>query len=139
MSLLAGPGAGYTDSIRGNAVASGLSGHLDVGGSLTVGDDRNEVFALARVSGGKPGFTLGLIGGYRSFFGDEDWQTFFDLGVAVRLFSGTWVGPRIGLGLRHKLTEDVSLLGGLGLSMGFGSGLRLDAEAFTAVQWSFPR
>lgn len=139
MSLLAGPGLTYTDSIRGNAVASGISGHLDVGGSLTVGDDRNEVFALVRASEGKPGFSLGLIGGYRSVFGDEDWQTFFDLGLAVRLFSGTWVGPRVGFGLRHKLTESVSLQGGLGLSMGFGSGMRLDPEVFTAVQWSFPR
>ena len=78
------------------------------------------------------------MGGYRSFFGREAWQTFLDLGIGVRPFSGPWVGPRIALGLRHTFSERIAIIGGLGLTLGFGSGLRGDAEAFTGVQWIFP-
>jgi len=76
-------------------------------------------------------------GGFRSICGDEDWETFFDLGAQLRLFSGTWAGPRVGFGVRHTLSDQLSVYGGFGLSLGFGSGLRMDAEAFTGLQWSF--
>ncbi|XXF75038.1 hypothetical protein P2318_18375 [Myxococcaceae bacterium GXIMD 01537] len=138
VSLLVGPGLGYTDKLRGEDSDRGVSAHLDVGASITVGYDRSELFFLARPSVGAPGFSLGLIASHRSFYGDESLSTFVDIGVAARLFSGAWVGPRIGFGLHHALSERVAVLGGLGLSLGFGSGLRLDAEAFTALQWRFP-
>lgn len=138
IGLLVGPGLGYTEAFRGETAESGLTGHLDVGATLTVGYDRNELLLLVRPSAGRSGFSLGLIATYRSFFGDEGLQTFVDLGVVGRLFSGAWAGPRLGLGLRHALSENVFVLGGLGLSVGFGSGLRLDAEGFTGLQWSFP-
>ncbi len=138
VSLLVGPGLGFADAIRGDAAESGFSGHLDLGASLTVGYDQNELFLIARGSAGRGDASLGLIGGYRGVFGREDWQTFVDLGVAARLFSGVWVGPRVGFGLRHNLSDQVSLLGGLGVALGFGSGLRLDAEAFTGLQWRLP-
>ncbi len=138
IGLLVGPGLTYTEAIRGDAIGSGLTGHLDVGATVTVGYDRNELVFLARPAVGDPGFSLGLLATHRSFFGDEGLQTFFDAGIAGRLFSGAWVGPRLGFGLRHALSENVFVLGGLGLSVGFGSGLRLDAEGFTGVQWSFP-
>ena len=138
IGLLVGPGLGYTEAFRGEAVDSGLTGHLDLGATFTVGYDRNEVLFLARPSTGTPDFSLGLIATYRSFFGDEGLQTFVDFGVVGRLFSGAWVGPRLGFGLRHALSENVYVLGGLGLSVGFGSGLRLDAEGFSGVQWTFP-
>lgn len=138
IGLLVGPGLGYTEAFRGDTEESGLTGHLDLGASFTVGDDRNEFLLLARPGVGGSGFSLGLIATYRNFFGHEGLQTFVDLGVVGRLFSGAWVGPRLGFGLRHALSENVFVLGGLGLSVGFGSGLRLDAEGYTGVQWTFP-
>jgi hypothetical protein len=138
VSLLAGPSASYTNAIQGVRAASGPGVHLELGGSLTVGDDQDEVFLLLRGGSGPAGGEGAVLGGFRSVFGHEDWQTFVDLGAAVRLFSGTWAGPRVGFGLRHALSDQLSLYGGLGLSLGFGSGLRLDTEAFTGLQWSFP-
>ncbi|MDC0707817.1 hypothetical protein POL68_04985 [Stigmatella sp. ncwal1] len=138
VSLLGGLGLGYSDVIRSKRGATGVAGVLELGGSLTVGDDRNEVFLLTRGVLGPSGSEGVLLGGYRSFFGDEDWQSFVDLGASLRLFSGTWVGPRLGFGARHTLSDHLSLYGGFGLSLGFGSGLRWDAEAFTGLQWHFP-
>lgn len=138
LSLIAGPGVTYTERLSGDRAVSGLSAHLDLGGSLSVGYGQDEVFLQVRGSTGAPGEELALIGGFRSVFGDESWQTFLDLGATVRPFSGPWVGPRIGLGVRHMISDQLALLGGLGLTFGFGSGLRGDAEAFTGVQWIFP-
>lgn len=138
VGLLGGAGGGFTAAIRGNEARTGPGLFLDAGASLTVGNDGDELFLLARGSTGKAGTEAVLLGGFRSFFGHEDWQTFFDLGASVRLFSGTWAGPRLGFGVRHTLSDRLSLYGGLGLSLGFGSGLRADAEAFTGLQWSFP-
>lgn len=138
LSLLAGPGFGYTSAITGSEARTGPGGFLDLGGSLTVGDDRDELFLLIRAGVGEAGRGAMLIGGYRSFFGQDEWQTFFDLGATVRLFSGTWAGPRIGLGLRRTLSDRLSLYGGLGLTLGFGSGMRVDTEASIGLQWSFP-
>jgi hypothetical protein len=138
VSLMAGPGLGYTAVISGDQAKTGPGLLLDVGGSLTVGYDQDELFLLARAGLGEAGKGGVLLGGFRSFFGRDAWQTFFDLGASVRLFSGTWVGPRLGFGLRHTLSDQLSFYGGLGLSLGFGSGLRVDAEALTGLQWSFP-
>ncbi|MCP3100384.1 hypothetical protein LZ198_16060 [Myxococcus sp. K15C18031901] len=137
-SLILGPGASYTELINrsDDEVIQGLDAILDVGASLTVGYSGNEVFVMIRGSAREP--DLSLVGGFRSVYGQEDWQTFFDLGAVVRPFSGPWLGPRVGLGLRHTFSERLAVYGGLGFTLGFGSGLRGDAEAFTGVQWIFP-
>ena len=138
VSLLVGPGLGYTNAIRGEHARTGLGAFLEAGSSLTVGDDVDELFVLVRGGLGEAGKGGVLIGGYRSVFGRDEWQTYFDLSATVRLFSGTWLGPRLGLGVRRTLSGSLSLYAGAGLSLGFGSGMRLDAEASTGLQWSFP-
>ncbi len=143
LSLLLGPGASYTEYIDrdddGTDAAGARSGgdaHLDLGASRTVGYDGDELFVLIR--GGLRGPELSLAAGYRNFFGTDAWQTFFDLSALVRPFSGPWLGPRVAFGLRHTFSERLAVYGGLGLTLGFGQGLRGDAEAFTGVQWIFP-
>ncbi|GMT98974.1 hypothetical protein KH5H1_30930 [Corallococcus caeni] len=136
--LTVGPGVTYTERISGTSAVTGLAGHLDLGVGLTVGYEGDEVFLLARGSTGRPGEALALITGYRSVFGSESWRTFFDLGVSVRPISGPWLGPRIGFGARHTLSDHFALYGGLGFTFGFGSGLRADTELFTGLQWIIP-
>ena len=140
LSLILGPGASYTEYItRSDDAADARSqgdAHLDVGGSRTVGYDGDELFVLIR--GSLRGPDLALVGGYRNFFGTDAWQTFFDLSALIRPFSGPWLGPRVAFGLRHTFSERLAVYGGLGLTLGFGQGLRGDAEAFTGVQWIFP-
>jgi hypothetical protein len=136
--LSAGPGAMYSERISGDTAVSGLAGHLDLGVGLTVGYSGDEVFLLVRGSTGRPGDELALITGYRSVFGSESWATFFELGASVRPISGPWLGPRIGFGARHTLSDHFALYGGLGFTFGFGSGLRADTELFTGLQWIIP-
>ncbi|ATB48356.1 hypothetical protein [Corallococcus macrosporus] len=137
-SLILGPGASYTELINRTEddAEKGGDAHLDLGASRTVGYDGDEVFVVIR--GSLRGPELSVAGGYRSFHGDGSWQTFYDLGLLIRPFSGPWLGPRVALGLRHTFSERLAVFGGLGLSLGFGAGLRGDAEAFTGVQWIFP-
>ncbi|NMO22911.1 hypothetical protein HPC49_50175 [Pyxidicoccus fallax] len=138
LSLILGPGGSYTEYINrsDDDAESGGDAHLDVGGTRTVGYDGDELFVLIR--GSVRGPDLSLIGGYRNFFGTDAWQSFFDLSAVIRPFSGPWVGPRVAFGLRHTFSERFALYGGLGVTLGFGAGLRGDAEAFTGVQWIFP-
>src|SRR5687767_7938217 len=89
LSLLGGASLGYTSAIRDQNAEAGPGVFLDLGGSLTVGDDRDELVLMIRGGTGQAG-TEGVVqGGFRSIFGDDDWQTFFDLGAQLRLFSGT--------------------------------------------------
>ena len=138
LSLIIGPGGSFTDYIDpgDDDAGSGADVHLDVAGTRTVGYDGNELYVLIRGSLRGPELSLGA--GYRNFFGMDAWQSFFDVGVMARPFSGPWVGPRIAFGLRHTFSDQLAVFGGLGLTLSFGSGLRGDAEAFTGVQWLFP-
>jgi hypothetical protein len=135
-SLLVGPVATYTELVGSERASRGVAGHLELGGSLPVGYEENELFLLARAGGGTPGFSLTVHGGFRSVFGEDAWQTYVDLGAAVHLRPRLWVGPRVGLGVRRSLNESFTLYGGLGGGLGFGSGLRLDVEVSTGLRWS---
>jgi hypothetical protein len=135
-ALLAGPVLTYEEGLGTQQVRRGTAGHLELGGSLPVGYEENELFLMVRAGGGAPGFGLSAYGGFRSVFGREEWQTFVDLGAAVHVQPDFWVGPRVGLGVRCSLSETFSLYGGLGAQLGFGSGLRLGVELNTGVRWS---
>ena len=134
-ALLVGPVLTYTESFQAEQLLRGVAGHLELGGCVPVGYEENELFLLVRVGGGAPGFSLGAHGGFRSVFGQDQWQTFAELGAAVHVRPGLWAGPRVGLGVRRTLSETFSLYGGLGGQLGFGSGLRLDVELTTGVRW----
>ncbi|QRK14087.1 hypothetical protein JQX13_43980 [Archangium violaceum] len=114
----------------------GLSGLLELGGSIPVGYEEDELFLLGRVGGGAPGFSLSAHGGWRSVFEITDvWRSYTEVGAGVHVRPGFWAGPRLSLGARRTLTERISLYGGLGAQLGFGSGLRLDVELCTGVRW----
>ncbi len=135
-ALLLGPVLTYTESFDSEQLRRGLSGHVELGGSLPVGYEDNELFLMARVGGGAPGFSLAVHGGFRSVFTLEEWQTYTDLEAVVLMRPRFWVGPRVGLGVRRTLNETLSLYGGLGAQLGFGSGLRFDIELSTGLRWS---
>ncbi len=56
---------------------------------------------------------------YRSYFGTEQWKTFFELGIWVPVSSRVAVGPLVGLGVAY----DFSRSAGLFLDAGFATGL----------------
>ena len=135
-ALLLGPVLTYTELVGSTAAQRGLSGHMELGASLQVGYEENELFLLARVGGGAPGLSLGAHGGFRSVFELEEWQSYVELGVGMHALPRIWAGPRVGLGVRRALNAHLTLYGGLGGQLGFGSGLRLDVEVSTGLRWS---
>ncbi len=126
----------YTEGIRSSAFLGGVGGHLELGASFPVGYEENELFLAARAGRLRGGTSLGLHGGLRSVFGREAWQTFTELGVVIHARPEVWGGVRLGLGVRHALSESFSLYGGVGGQLGFGSGLRLDVEMLTGLRWA---
>ncbi len=60
---------------------------------------------------------LALDARYRSYFGTEQWKTFFELGVWTPISSRFAVGPLVGLGV----TYDFSRTTGVYLNSGFAS------------------
>jgi hypothetical protein len=135
-ALLVGLAGTYTETLRAQEFQSGAGGHLELGASLPVGYDENELFLMARAGRLRGGdSSLALHGGLRSVFGREAWQTFADLGVVLHARPSLWAGPRLALGVRHALSESFSLYGGLGGQLGFGVGLRLDVEVFSGLRW----
>jgi hypothetical protein len=135
-ALLVGLAGTYTETLRAQEFQSGAGGHLELGASLPVGYEENELFLMARAgSRGAPGSLLTFHGGLRSVFGREAWHTFADLGVVIHARPALWAGPRLALGLRRSFSESFSLYGGVGGQLGFGAGLRLDVEVFSGLRW----
>lgn len=134
-ALLVGLVGTYTEGLGAEQVRRGLGGHLELGGSLPVGYEEDELFLMGRVGLGTPGPSLLTHGGFRSVFGRDEWQTYVDLGGAVHLRPTFWVGPRVGMGVRHTLSETFTLYSGLGGQLGFGAGLRLDLELCAGLRW----
>ena len=135
-ALLGGLVGTYTESLGSERLQRGLGGHLELGGSIPVGYEENELFLLGRAGLGAPGPSLLVHGGFRSVFGRDEWQTYAELGAAVHLQPTFWAGPRVGLGVRRALNEAFTLYSGLGGQLGFGSGLRLDIELCAGLRWS---
>jgi hypothetical protein len=137
-SLQLGVVGTYTEGLGSERLLRGAGGHLDLGGSFPVGHDQDELFLLARVGTGKPGFGLAAHGGYRSLFSQDAWQTFTELGVIAHARPSAWGGARVAVGVRYLMGHGLTLYGGAGGQMGFGAGLRLDAELFSGVSWNLP-
>ncbi|WNG47938.1 hypothetical protein F0U60_30210 [Archangium minus] len=136
VALQAGPALTYTEGFQGTQLRRGLSGLLELGMSVPMGYEEDELFLLARAGRGAPGINLSAHVGWRSVFeGTDVWRSYAELGAGVHLRPDFWVGPRLGLGVRRTLSERFSLYGGLGTQLGFGSGLRLDVELCTGVRW----
>jgi hypothetical protein len=62
---------------------------------------------------------LALDARYRSYFGTEQWKTFFELGIWAPVSSRLAVGPLIGLGVAY----DFSRTNGMFVDAGFATGI----------------
>jgi hypothetical protein len=134
-ALLVGLVGTYTEGLGPEQLQRGGGGHLELGGSLPVGYEEDELFLMGRAGLGTLGPSLLAHGGFRSVFGRDEWRTYVDLGAAVHLRPTFWAGPRVGLGVRRALSETFTLYSGLGGQLGFGSGLRLDIELCAGLRW----
>jgi hypothetical protein len=105
----------------------------DVGLTMAVGDDGNELRAYGRVYYGAPVGGAGALG-YRGFFGTDRWKTFFDLEAMVNVAPLFNVGPRVGIGVVYELTSILGLFAGVGAHFGAGSTFLFVADANVSLQ-----
>lgn len=130
VGLLIGSGIEYKQSVSlGGQPDAGLRLPLEVGGTWAIGHDGNELMTLARVSLLGQRLDASIAGGYRGYFGAERFKTFVDLGGSVHFTPAFTVGPRAGVGVQYELASTVGIYSGVAVQLGFGNGIRFNAEA----------
>ncbi len=132
--LLIGSGLEVQEALSGNVREGGLRALLDVGGTLAVDYEGNELMALARAGFGGPSINWTAIGGYRGYFGRDVWKTFFDLGIAAHFTPAFTVGPRVGFGVQYELGPLAGLYLGAAAQLSGGNGFRFSGELVGGIQ-----
>ncbi len=116
----------------------GWKGSLELGATLGVGSDGNDLKLSVRAMFGRP-FDLGIFAGYRGYFAIGQWKTFFDLDLAGHITPlvaphGT-IGPRVAVGVQLDFLPIIGTYALLGGQVGFGDGLRYGAELTLGFQF----
>lgn len=74
---------------------------------------------------------LALDARYRSYFGTEQWKTFFELGLWAPVSSRLAVGPLVGLGVAYDFSRTTGLFADAGFATGLGQA-RIASFTFSA-------
>lgn len=107
----------------------------DLGLTLPIGVDGNELAFFGRGELGGPRIDLSLAGGYRGYFAaDERVKTFLDLQLTAHMSPGFTVGPRIGFGGQYEISQVAGIYAALGAQLGFGTTLRFGVELVLGLQ-----
>lgn len=75
--------------------------------------------------------------GYRSFAGDWEWKTFFDVSAFGRILPIWGVGARIGAGVQRELSQHVGIFFSTGGSVAGGDGLQVGYDLGIGLQLRF--
>jgi hypothetical protein len=134
LGLLVGGAGQYRLGLGSSGVwqAAPLAG-LDLGATLAIGVDGNEIKLLGRVAFGS-GMEGMLAFGYRGYFGQEALKTFFDIDLALHRSDAFTLGPKLGVGLQYEVHPLVGVFGALAASFGFGQAIRFTGEVCVGVQ-----
>jgi hypothetical protein len=116
----------------------GWKGSLELGATMGVGSDGNDLKLSVRTMFGYP-FDLGIFAGYRGYFSVGQWKTFFDLDLAGHITPliaphGT-IGTRVAVGVQLDFLPIIGTYALLGGQIGFGDGLRYGAELTIGFQF----
>jgi hypothetical protein len=135
VGLLVGGGLELKESVSARTGRDGgLRTDLDLGGTVAIGADGNELLGVARLQLGGPRLGTALLGGYRGYFGQDRFKTFFDLGAGVQLTPALTAGPRVGFGAQVELGALVGIYAGVAGQLAAGDGLRASVEAVLGFQ-----
>lgn len=74
---------------------------------------------------------------YRRYHGYEEWKTFFDAGLMLRVEPLVALAARIGLGAQYELDENWGVLLTGGASIGYGQGLQIGVDVGLGLQFRF--
>lgn len=135
VGLLIGSGLDYrSQALPDNSTYVGFYLPVDFGGTYNVGDDSNELVLAIRGELFGPSFVGAIYGGYRSYFGQDAWKTFFDLHLRADVVPQFTVGPRMGFGAQFDPHALFGIYAGVGAHVGAGTGIRFGGELILGVQ-----
>lgn len=112
----------------------GLHLPIDVGATLAIGHEGDELVLLARGLIPSPDFAPTVLFGYRTYYGYDRLKTFLDLQVATQVAPSFAIGPRVAGGFQYELSPVLGVAAGLAGQVGWGRAFLLGAELFVAVQ-----
>jgi hypothetical protein len=74
---------------------------------------------------------------YRTYFGTEEWKSYFEAGAYLPVRSRLAIGPLIGLGVVHDFSQDWGSFLGAEFGTAFGNGRVVTFAAVAGVQLRF--
>ena len=74
---------------------------------------------------------------YRTYFGTEEWKTFFEAGLWLPIRSRLAVGPLVGIGAIHDFSQDWGVFAGGEFASAFGDGRVVSFTALAGIQLRF--
>ncbi len=74
---------------------------------------------------------------YRTYFGTEQWKTFFEAGAWAPIRSRLGAGPLVGLGVVHDFSQDAGVFVGGQFASAFGDGRVVSFAATAGLQLRF--
>lgn len=123
----------------GEDVETGTGIAAEVAWGVPLNDEGGEGFLGVRGGAGFDGgeARLSPFALYRSYYGDEAWKTYFDVGAFVRIEPAWGGGARLGFGLQYDPTEHLGVFAGLGGGIAFGDGLQANVDFQSGLQLRF--
>jgi hypothetical protein len=104
------------------------------GGELVVSAD----LALREWSDpGRDHVLLSASARYRSYFGTEEWKTWFEAGLWLPILSRPGAGPLVGLGAIHDFSQDLGVFAGGEFATAFGEGRTVSFAVVAGLQVRF--
>ena len=111
---------------------------VDLAFGLPLDEEGGEGYLGLRIGAGEEGRRLvapHLV--YRSYGGDEEWKTFFDAGLMLRIEPLVALAGRIGIGTQYELDENWGVFLAGGASVGYGQGLQIGVDVGLGLQFRF--
>lgn len=135
VGLLLSSGVDYRAQVLANAAQDqGARVPLELGGSVNLGNVQRELNLSARLELGAARPIVAATLGYRGYFGDEAWKTFFDLSLRSEFVPAFNLGPRIGFGVQFDPHPLFGVFAMLAAHVGAGNGIRFGGEALIGIQ-----
>lgn len=138
IGLLVGVGGEYKTAINPTAglpLDDGPRLTADLGATIAVGYDGDELKLIARGSFFGPIPDVAAIFGFRNYFGKDQWKTFLDLDVAGHFTPHLTAGVRFGIGVMWDWLPVVGTYLNLAAQIGFGQALRFSGELVLGFQF----
>ncbi|MGQ0507163.1 MAG: hypothetical protein ACT4TC_17785 [Myxococcaceae bacterium] len=138
VGLLLGVGGEAKSAVAsgGSISESGQKLLLELGGTVAVGYNGNELLAMLRTGRGGRNADYGAFFGYRGYFGLDRVKTFFDMDAAVQWVPNVMftVGPRFGVGVQFEILSLLGAYVALAGQAGFGGGVHFSGELTAGIQ-----